>query len=180
MFQSDKLNMSNQIIFFFSFLFWKKDKNLLLKSYLESRPEMELPKVEALEGPFSFGKTRNHRLGPVRESPDIDASVVTTKNSNNESLGGRFRKRMGIEENNSRDGGGGEALSEKVNNQNTSSDENYIASGIEGEALISREVGSDLRWKRGQNVGIISLRSSNGSLITLNYGLSLGRRGGKN
>lgn len=141
---------------------------------------MEFPKEKALEGPFSFGKTRNHRLGPVRESPDINASVGTTKNSNNEGLRGRFRKRMCIEENNSRDGGGGKALSEKVNNQNASSDENYTASGIKGEALVSREVGSDLRRKRGQNVNFIRLRSGNGSLVTLNYGLSLGRRGRKN
>lgn len=88
-------------------------------------------------------------MGPVRESPDKDASIGTTQNSNNEGLGGRFRKRMGIEENNSSDGGGGESMSEKINNQNASGDENYTAGVIEGESLVSREVGGDLRRRRG-------------------------------
>jgi hypothetical protein len=69
-------------------------------------------------------------MGPVGESPNKEGAIRRPQDANNEGFGRCFCKRMGIQENYSRNRGGGEAMGEKVNNQNTGSNEKNTAGGV--------------------------------------------------
>lgn len=50
---------------------------------------------------------------------------------------------MGVEEEDSGDGGGGEAASEQIHDENPCGDEEDASGGVEGEAVVSGELGGD-------------------------------------
>ncbi|KAL0326647.1 UNVERIFIED_CONTAM: hypothetical protein Sangu_1742700 [Sesamum angustifolium] len=62
---------------------------------------------------------------------------------------------MGIKKDNSGDGGRGEALSEQIHDEDPSSDEKDSPGGVEGEAIVQKEVRGDGRELRIDVDGIL-------------------------
>lgn len=91
-------------------------------------------------------------MGLVRKSTNIKILIRRPKNPYNESLSTSFRQRMCIKEDDPGHGRGGEAASEKIDDEDTRSDEEGVAGGVEGKAVMGLEVGSDLGRRIGNFV----------------------------
>lgn len=104
---------------------------------------MEFAEIKALEDTLGFSEAGNHGLGAVGEGSNVERAIRGAQNPNDESLRGGIGKRMGVEEEDSGDGGGGEAAGEQIDDENASGDVGDASGGVEGEAVVKGEVGGD-------------------------------------
>lgn len=116
---------------------------MLRNIHLKSRPQMEFTEEKALEDALSFSEAGNHGVGAVGEGSNVERPIGRPQNPNDESLRGSIGKRMGVDENDSGNGGGGEAASEQIDDENPNGDEKDASGGVEREAVVSGEVSGD-------------------------------------
>lgn len=104
---------------------------------------MEFTQKKALEEALGLGEAGNHGLGAVGEGSNIERTIRGSQNPNDESLCRSIGKRMDIEKDDSGNGGGREAASEQIDDENPSGDEADASGGVEGETVVRGEVSSD-------------------------------------
>lgn len=81
---------------------------------MEARPEVKPPHVQALHDPFSLSEPGDHGLRMVGESTNVSVAGDRSQDAGDEGLRGGIGEAVGVEDEETGNGGGRDAGGEEV------------------------------------------------------------------